>query len=182
VSGASQPAAESDDCLSCGENPDEKCPRSQRSCGHHCNHSWTHDACDWCGVEWGENGVPTYPSEGATMIASQIARVVHEANRALQIEQADPTIPVSRAWDDTDAETQRSAVEGVQGVLNGNTPEQSHDGWTRFKLENGWTLGPVKDEATKQHPLLVPYDDLPPSQRVKDHLFVAIVTTLRDAR
>jgi hypothetical protein len=45
------------------------------------------------------------------MIATQIARVVHEANRALQIEQADPSIPVSPSWDDTDEETQRSAVE-----------------------------------------------------------------------
>jgi len=48
-----------DDCLSCGENPDEKCPKSERPCGHHCNHSWTHDECDWCGTSWGENGVPT---------------------------------------------------------------------------------------------------------------------------
>lgn len=112
------------------------------------------------------------------MIATQIARVVHEANRALQIEQADPTIPISASWDDTDPETQRSAVEGVQGVLNGNTPEQSHDGWMQFKIEHGWELGPVKDEATKQHPLLVPYDELPESQQIKDHLFVAIVNAL----
>ena len=47
-------------CASCGENPDETCPKSQRPCGHHCNHSWTHDACDWCDTEWGEDGVPTY--------------------------------------------------------------------------------------------------------------------------
>lgn len=114
------------------------------------------------------------------MIASQIARVVHEANRALQIEQADPTIPVSPAWDDTDAETQRSAVEGVQAILDdpSMTPEQSHENWTIFKVTNGWTLGPVKDEAAKQHPLLIPYADLPESQRVKDSLFGAIVRAL----
>lgn len=115
------------------------------------------------------------------MIATQIARVVHEANRALQIEQADPTIPVSARWDATDEETQRSAVEGVQGVLNGNTPEQSHEGWMKFKLDNGWVLGPVKDEDKKEHPLLVPYDELPASQQVKDHLFIAIVKALADA-
>lgn len=113
------------------------------------------------------------------MLATQIARVVHEANRALQIEQADPAIPVSRSWDETDEETRRSAVEGIQGVLNGNTPEESHEGWVRFKVTNGWTLGPVKDETTKQHPLLIPYDELPYSQQVKDHLFVAIVNALR---
>jgi hypothetical protein len=108
----------------------------------------------------------------------QIARVVHEANRAVQIEQADPTIPISPSWDDTDPETQRSAIEGVRGVRAGNTPEQSHQSWIDFKLDHGWTLGPVKDEAKKEHPLLVPYDQLPASQRVKDSLFVAIVQTL----
>jgi len=112
------------------------------------------------------------------MTPQQIARVVHEANRAVQIEQADPTIPVSAPWDETDPETQQSAVEGVIGVQNGNTPEESHEGWMKFKIDNGWTLGPVKDEAKKEHPLLVPYAELPSSQRVKDSLFVNIVRAL----
>lgn len=107
-----------------------------------------------------------------------IARVVHEANRALQIEQADPTIPVSPSWDDLDAETRASAVDGIEGVLAGNTPEQSHEQWMRFKVDHGWVLGPVKDEAKREHPLLVPYGELPDSQKVKDGLFVAIVRAL----
>lgn len=39
-------------CISCGEHeaPNE-CPKSKRPCGHHCNHSWEQDVCDWCGVE-----------------------------------------------------------------------------------------------------------------------------------
>lgn len=32
----------------------EICPKSQKECGHHCDHSWTHDICCWCGKEWGE--------------------------------------------------------------------------------------------------------------------------------
>lgn len=112
------------------------------------------------------------------MRVEQIARVVHEANRAVQVEQADPTIPVGPAWDDLDDETRRSAIEGVQGVLNGNTPEESHQSWCEFKIAHGWVLGPVKSDDLKEHPLLVPYDELPESQRLKDHLFVAIVTAL----
>ena len=107
-----------------------------------------------------------------------IARVCHEANRALQIAQDDPTIPVAPTWDECGDEMRESARAGVLGVLEGNTPEQSHDQWVRFKVTHGWTLGPVKDEEKKQHPLLVPYDELPESQRIKDELFVAIVRAL----
>lgn len=43
-----------DDCISCEEeDPKGECPQSQRpSCGHHCNHSWTHDVCCWCKGVW----------------------------------------------------------------------------------------------------------------------------------
>lgn len=112
------------------------------------------------------------------MILEQIAHVCHEANRALQIEQANPAIPVSVHWEDLDLETQASAVEGIVGVLNGNTPEQSHENWMAFKLAHGWTLGPIKDEVKKEHPLLAPYNQLPRSQQIKDALFCAIVKVL----
>lgn len=43
------------DCLSCGEGePNGECQNSKRQCGHHCNHSWTHDMCCWCSKEYGE--------------------------------------------------------------------------------------------------------------------------------
>lgn len=41
------------DCISCAERMEQSCPESPKPCGHHCNHSWTHDACCWCGKEWG---------------------------------------------------------------------------------------------------------------------------------
>jgi hypothetical protein len=113
-----------------------------------------------------------------TYSPQQIARVVHEANRALQIEQADPTISVSPSWDDLNAETRASAVDGVRVVQGGASPRESHENWTRFKLEHGWTLGPVKDETKKEHPLLVSYDELPAAQQDKDALFGAVVRAL----
>jgi hypothetical protein len=97
----------------------------------------------------------------------------------VQIEQNDPTIAVSRPWDLTDIETRASAIDGVENALAGATPQESHENWVRFKTDHGWTYGPVKDEVMKQHPLLVPYANLPDSQRVKDALFTAIVRALR---
>ena len=43
----------SPDCSACGEEcPINECPKSEVSCGHHCNHSWSHDSCCWCKQEW----------------------------------------------------------------------------------------------------------------------------------
>jgi hypothetical protein len=52
---------DSESCDTCTEDPTHEtyplneCPESKRPCGHHCNHSWTHDRCDWCGTEFGED-------------------------------------------------------------------------------------------------------------------------------
>lgn len=44
----------SEECDSCGEVEEGDCPQSQRPCGHHCNHTWSHDECCWCGKVFGE--------------------------------------------------------------------------------------------------------------------------------
>lgn len=47
------------------------------------------------------------------------------------------------------------------------------------RTEQGWVHGEVLDRPNKVHPHLVPYDQLPASQKKKDALFLAIVTALR---
>lgn len=41
------------ECHSCGDD-EEHCPLTRSACGHHCNHSWSHERCCWCGKEWGD--------------------------------------------------------------------------------------------------------------------------------
>jgi hypothetical protein len=42
-------------CDSCRESlRTDVCPSSLKTCGHHCNHSWSHERCCWCGREWGD--------------------------------------------------------------------------------------------------------------------------------
>ena len=42
-----------------------------------------------------------------------------------------------------------------------------HEVWASNRLDDGWTYGPVRDDAAKRHPCLVPYDELP--EREKDY-------------
>ena len=66
-------------------------------------------------------------------------------------------------------------MNGVQGVLAGNGPRESHEGWLREKEANGWKYGPEKDPEKKEHPCFVPYDALPAAQKEKDAIFVTVV-------
>ncbi|MBM4525166.1 hypothetical protein GS462_11160 [Rhodococcus hoagii] len=110
------------------------------------------------------------------MKVEDIARVTHEANRAIQIATSDPA--VSPHWEEAPAWQRESALDGVQKALAGATAEQLHESWCDFKRAAGWVLGQAKDEALRTHPCLVPYAELPDEQRKKDAVFAAIVTAL----
>ncbi len=105
-----------------------------------------------------------------------IARITHEANRALQIETGDPAI--SPPWDDAPPWQRDSAVDGVRKAIEGATPEHLHQSWCQFKRADGWRYGPVKDAAAKTHPCLVDYAILPADQKLKDDVFSAVVAAL----
>ena len=103
------------------------------------------------------------------------ARAAHEVIRAYCIAIGDNSQP---SWDEAPDWQKSSARNGVVGALNGNTPEQSHEGWLAEKAATGWKYGPVKDPAKKEHPCFMPYADLPPQQRAKDHIFIAVVKAM----
>jgi len=44
----------------------------------------------------------------------------------------------------------------------------AHEVWAQGRLSDGWTYGPVRNDALKQHPDLIPYEDLPDSEREYD--------------
>lgn len=49
------------------------CAASKRACGHHCSCIWVHDACCWCGTEFGEYGEAE--TEEDRMLSTQGAAV-----------------------------------------------------------------------------------------------------------
>lgn len=106
------------------------------------------------------------------------ARAAHEANRAYCVAIGDNSQP---AWEHAPEWQKSSARNGVEGALNGATPEQSHESWLAEKAATGWKYGPTKNPDTKEHPCMVPYADLPASQRAKDHVFIAVVRAMGSA-
>jgi hypothetical protein len=107
------------------------------------------------------------------------ARAAHEVNRAYCLALGDTS---QLPWEEAPEWQRASCRNGVEGVIiKGNDPRKSHEGWLREKKLDGWVYGPVKDAEAKVHPCMVPYDDLPPHQRVKDELFVKTVRAVFEA-
>jgi ryanodine receptor 2 len=53
-------------------------------------------------------------------------------------------------------------------ALTERLAENAHDHWAIQRLRDGWTLGPTRNDAAKQHPCLIPYDDLPEGEKAYD--------------
>lgn len=107
---------------------------------------------------------------------AEIAAVAHEANRGICEAIGDDS---QKPWAAAAQWQRDSAINGVRFHLaNPNAlPSAGHVNWMQEKLDAGWVRGPRKDpDATPPtHHCLVPYDELPVEQRIKDHVFRAIV-------
>jgi hypothetical protein len=105
------------------------------------------------------------------------ARAAHEINRIYCGSCNDSTIP---PWDDAPISQKNSILMGVQAIAANPsiTPAQQHEGWLKLKTEEGWMYGPVKDVDRKIHPCMLPYDQLPAQQRIKDTIFGTVVRAI----
>lgn len=106
--------------------------------------------------------LPTTPTEVF------IARLVHHVNNAICADNNEQGI----AWKDAPGHMQAALLQAVKENL---PAKEAHEAWMRSRLENGWVLGLVKDIENKISPCLIPYEELPYSQRIKDTVCMAIV-------
>lgn len=121
---------------------------------------------------------PERKKECSVLPIEAIARVCHEANRAYCLAMDDNS---QRPYDEALKEQRDSAYNGVKFTLeNPNcTPEDQHSNWYKEKESQGWVYGPFKNFTSKAHPCMLPYDELPEAQRIKDVLFKNIVESFR---
>lgn len=109
----------------------------------------------------------------------RIAFITHEVNRALCEVTGDDSQP---AWGEAPDWVKESVINGIIKAANHTaatgrqlSPEENHNNWMSHKLREGWRYGPVKDSDAKVHPCLLPWNELPRDDRLKDVLFGGIV-------
>lgn len=112
----------------------------------------------------------------------KIAKVCHEANRAYCETLGDSSL---LRWEESPEWQKDSMINGVDFHIRTfrsfgrwPKPSESHESWMKRKEADGWKYGPVKDEAKKEHPCFLPYDELPIEQRTKDFIFSGIVQAI----
>ena len=65
-------------------------------------------------------------------------------------------------------DTSRVKLSGDILQLTELLARNAHDIWARQRLAEGWRLGPRRDDAKKEHPSLVPYEELSESEKEYD--------------
>ena len=79
-------------------------------------------------------------------------------------------IPTPIATDDVSLEPEILALSELLA-------ENTHHVWALGRIREGWSYGPVRDDAKKETPCLVPYGDLPENE--KDYDRATALSTLR---
>lgn len=51
-----------------------------------------------------------------------------------------------------------------------------HNQWMKGRLGAGWEYGPMRDDEKKEHPSLIPYEDLPEEEKEYDRQ--TVITTI----
>lgn len=60
----------------------------------------------------------------------------------------------------------------AMGSLIEDIAKNIHEVWASKRMAEGWITGPVRDDSGKKHPCLVPYEELPESEREYDRATV----------
>jgi tetratricopeptide (TPR) repeat protein len=67
-------------------------------------------------------------------------------------------------------DTSRVALRAELGELVEKLASNNHELWAQRRLAEGWTWGPKRDDAARRTPCLIPYDELPESEKEYDRV------------
>jgi ryanodine receptor 2 len=69
-------------------------------------------------------------------------------------------------------ETSEIQLSGELIELSELLAKNAHDVWAARRLSEGWEWGPKKNDQTKKSPNLIPFDELPESEKGYDRAMV----------
>jgi class 3 adenylate cyclase/tetratricopeptide (TPR) repeat protein len=72
------------------------------------------------------------------------------------------------AYNPKPIDTSQILLNAALTELTERLAENVHDTWSQRRLAEGWRYGPSRNDASKEHPNLVPYDQLPEHEREYD--------------
>ena len=103
-----------------------------------------------------------------------IARVCHEAMRAYRTALGEDELP---PWDEAEPWQVEATLAAVRFRMAHREapPGVQHAQWMEEKRASGWRYGTVRDNARKLHPMMIPFNELPDSEKRKDVLIQKVI-------
>ena len=74
-------------------------------------------------------------------------------------------------------DTSEQTIPQDLAQLTERLAKNTHERWAEQRIREGWRYGPVRDDSTKEHPCLVPYEQLPEEEKEYDR--ITALETLR---
>ena len=108
------------------------------------------------------------------------AKFIYEGARIAAIAAKAPIVP--ELYDDREEAFRlqfEKVIERQMGPGRSGNAEELHEDWVIAYEQMGWKYGPVRDTEKKEHPDMVPYNDLGQLERDKDAVFVALCEIAR---
>jgi hypothetical protein len=111
------------------------------------------------------------------VVLLRIAMAVHEMNRAWCEINGDYS---QAPWAESPEWQRKASISGIKYIMEHPdiAPGFQHVQWVNDKLADGWKYGPIKDAEKKEHPMLIPFEQLPWEEQVKDAIFVTTAKML----
>ena len=76
------------------------------------------------------------------------------------------------------ADTSEIVLSGKLIALTEKIAENVHDIWAEKRFAEGWVYGDKRDDAKKLHPCLIPYNELPESEKENFEAYAEYIDTV----
>jgi hypothetical protein len=73
-----------------------------------------------------------------------------------------------RRYEPRPIDTSRVVLNGEIQRLTELLARNVHEIWARGRMAEGWSYGPQRNDTLKEHPCLVPYEQVPESEKEYD--------------